>query len=230
MRTPSRPGTVESERYLLYLETFGAGKTVPRILQELDLNRSTLSRWRGDVIGFRDREREIRARHEREADTGQKQGASPAVAAAVEASIDTSGLDTLQVKYLRNLVLLKDRVDAAAATGIKWRSVVSWLTTSERFKTEFSAWEAERLVQLEDAMGKKGLRGDVSAARSVLAANDPRYRNKVAIEGTVNHNHTLRENARELQGTWLQKFQPQQPQAALPPPPDAVDAEVVGAG
>lgn len=224
---PSRPPSVESERYLLYLETFGANKSGARIAKELELNRSTLTRWRADVIGFLDREKAIRKRQEQLAKTQKPQGSSPEVAAAVAETIDTTGLDLLQAKYLRNLLLLKDRIDAATATGVKWRDVVRWLATNDRFKEEFSAWEAERLVSLEDSLGKKGLRGDVSAARTVLAANDPRYRNKVAIEGTINHAHSLRENTRELKGTWLQQFKPQEPVAL---PADTVDAEVVHAG
>lgn len=164
---PTGRPTARSEAYLAYLSRAGPTVTIRQACRRLHLSEGSITNWRKNVKGFRARELEIRARQ------AAVVGTEDAPLEPTGPCINEDGLSPQQVIYLRALARERGhRTNACQRAGVPWADVQVWLKTRPRFADEFSLVREEVRIGCEDAIGEKGLKGDVPAARMTLDRMD----------------------------------------------------------
>lgn len=188
--------TEKSERYLAFLDAWGPNTPITHLCRAANCTHQSVYRWRKDLPTFKEREQEIKDKWDKPI------GAPPNVN-----GVDTEGLDTIEAKWLIGYRDTKDRNSAAEQAGVTWKYIEARIKRNDKLREQYEAIHGGLIVASEDAILRKGANGDVSAAKVVLQANHPRYRNQLKIDQhtTVDVMLSGDETIREL-GGWMKKF------------------------
>jgi hypothetical protein len=223
--------------YLTALRDAPEGKLVRDIIAELGVFEWTLSRWRKKVPGFKDEERQIKARKRTlrsgKAHSADRASAAAALAAARAAVAEKRAAaapgEALEEPYERFLAVMDAQDDRAAAlreTGLSWDEVQTFAKGSEAFSRRYTAILDRWRLGVEDATMRAGKEGDMGAARMYLQAHDPLH---FTPRMKIDHRHDVQVTAAGAAGQrpWLNRFREPLAQVAVErvltegAPPDA---------
>lgn len=220
-----RPILCHPATFLTALRDAPEGTKVHEILETLGIGCWNLTRWRQKVAGFKDEERQIKAR-KRKLRSVPALAADAASAAASLASARRSVAsgraaaargEVLEEPYERFLQVMDAQDDRAAAlrdTGLSWDEIQAYAKGSQAFSRRYTALLDRWRLAVEDATMRKGALGDVVAAKMYLQAHDPlHFTPKMRVEGQVNVQVTAAGAA--AQRPWLDRFREPLAQVAI---------------
>lgn len=202
--------------YLTALREAPEGKRVQDILAELGIFCWTLSRWRQKVAGFKDEERQIKARKRKLRSEPAKKADAASAAAHLAAArqrvaaarAQKRGGERLEKRFEHFLAVMDAQDDRAAAlreTGLSWEEIQDYGKTSPAFSRRYTAILDRWRLAVEDATMRSGAGGDMAAARMYLQAHDPLH---FTPRLKVNHHHDVQVTAAGAAGQrpWLDRF------------------------
>lgn len=212
--------------------------------KRIEVPSSKVAYWRARTPGFKQEEERARTRRialaaavqkaagtKREAEFQQAERAQVAAAArgaqavaALEPDFDPEEIISPEFQaFLDALRVHDDRKMALDEAGIEWIDVQTYAQKNPTFKARYMAILSSQLVQVEDAVRRKGAKGDVKAAEIYLRATDPnKYSTKVDLRHSGTVDVTASDAAAQL--SWLQTFR----QGALPA--NIIAGQVLAAG
>ena len=211
--------------YLTALRDAPEGKLVKDILAEMGIAYWTLSRWRQKVAGFKDEERQIKARKRKLRSGAARQADAASAAASLAAARQSVAAaraepakgERLKEPYERFLTVMDAQDDRAAAlrdTGLSWEEVQAYGKTSEAFSRRYTAILDRWRLGVEDATMRAGKEGDMGAARMYLQAHDPLH---FTPRMKIDHRHDVQVTAAGAAGQrpWLDRFREPLAQVAV---------------
>jgi hypothetical protein len=177
------------------------------------------------VAGFKDEERQIKARKRkvkagaaRKADSASAAASLAAARQSVAAARATPARgEVLEEPYERFLAVMDAQDDRAAAlreTGLSWEEVQAFGKTSEAFSRRYTAILDRWRLGVEDATMRAGKEGDMGAARMYLQAHDPLH---FTPHMKIDHRHQVQVTAAGAAGQrpWLNRFKEPLAQVAI---------------
>ena len=139
---------------------------------------STVQQWRKKYDGFLETENEVIAKAVAEHEQEKRD-------LEVPPNVNVYGLKQVQIKFLSEYDRTKDRVEACRVAGCTVLDLRQWQEQSDPFKREWARVEMEIKMSLADAIQRKGMKGEIGAAKAALAATDPSWGNKLRVD----HHH-----------------------------------------
>jgi hypothetical protein len=218
-----------ADEYLAAIRLLEPGERDSDLQKRLKVLPSQVTRWRKKTPGFRAEESRIRARRKavyqaeqkgagvkREAGAQQAErrriaaaaraGADLAAGTAAPGTDDGAPLDPRMEAFLAALREHDDRADALQAAGIeRWQEVQDYAVAEPRFAAHYANVIMLQLFRVEDAVRRKGAKGDIKAAQIFLQGADPtKYSTKVQ----VNHGGVIALVPADVQAQehWLSSF------------------------
>ena len=217
--------------YLAQLRVLEPGDTEAALRKRLGVWPMQMTRWRKGTVGFRKEEAKIRARRKsveeaelraaglrREAGAQQRERARVGAAARASADLDTPAdasretindpepLDPRMQAFLDALRDHDDRSAALDAAGItSWEEVQAYARATPAFARRYTDIMTMQLFRVEDAVRRKGAKGDTKAAQIYLQGADP---SKYSTKLDVRHSGSVAVTAEDAAGqaSWLASF------------------------
>lgn len=195
--------TEMSDRYLAVLEARGPQTKVTELCRAAGCSRNAVYTWRKFLPTFREREDAIK----KDWQDGKRSAPPPPSDA-----LDIEGLDELEAKWIHLYRETKERALACESLGVTWAFMEARIKSNDKLRKQFEAIFNGLVVASEDSLMRRGANGDVGAAKEVLKAHVPKYRNKLEVDQHTTLDVQLRgdEVVREL-GGWIKRFGRLQP-------------------